>query len=140
MRTPSRRSTILLFCGISTEASSAELIGKFTGSGSGETAEFEVQAPWLLDWRVNSDYPQMLGIEVSLQNDLPRAEEELEIFFDQWLNYGGIFDHDDSATVTFGFWKSGPTVAQPVSSNVTMRTNHTVANKKYLPNACIISS
>jgi hypothetical protein len=48
------------------DATGAELIGKFTGSGSGETAEFEVQAPWLLDWRVNSDYPQMLGIEVSL--------------------------------------------------------------------------
>jgi len=57
---------ILLLCGISMDASSAELVDKFTGSGSGETAEFEVQAPWLLDWRVNSDYPQMLGIEVSL--------------------------------------------------------------------------
>jgi len=56
----------LLLSSISTEATGAELIGKFTGSGSGETAEFEVQAPWLLDWRVNSDYPQMLGIEVSL--------------------------------------------------------------------------
>ena len=57
---------ILLLCGISMDASSAELVDKFTGSGSGETAEFEVQAPWLLDWRVNSDYPQMLGIEISL--------------------------------------------------------------------------
>jgi hypothetical protein len=56
----------LLLCSISMDASSAELVGKFTGSGSGETAEFEVQAPWLLDWRVNGDYPQMLGIEVSL--------------------------------------------------------------------------
>jgi hypothetical protein len=56
----------VLFCCISMDATSAELIGKFTGSGSGETAEFEVEAPWLLDWRVNSDYPQMLGIEVSL--------------------------------------------------------------------------
>jgi hypothetical protein len=56
----------LLLCSISMDANSAELVGKFTGSGSGETAEFEVRAPWLLDWRVNSDYPQMLGIEVSL--------------------------------------------------------------------------
>lgn len=45
---------------------SGELVRKFTGSGTGETAEFEVQAPWLLDWMVNSDYPQMLGVEVSL--------------------------------------------------------------------------
>ena len=42
-----------------------ELVRKFTGSRSTETAEFEVQAPWLLDWLVNGDYPQMLAVEVS---------------------------------------------------------------------------
>ena len=56
---------ILIFS-ISMDVCSEELVRKFTGSGSGDTAEFEVTAPWLLDWRVNSDYPQMLGIEVSL--------------------------------------------------------------------------
>jgi len=56
----------LLLGSVSMDATSAELVGKFTGTGSGETAEFEVQAPWLLDWLVNSDYPQMLGVEVSL--------------------------------------------------------------------------
>jgi len=56
----------LAICGISTNALSAELVQKFTGSNSTETAEFEVQAPWLLDWIVNGDYPQMLAIEVSL--------------------------------------------------------------------------
>ena len=43
-----------------------ELVRKFTGSRSTETVEFEVQAPWLLDWWVNGEYPQMLGLEVSL--------------------------------------------------------------------------
>ena len=56
----------LLLYGVSLDARSEELVRKFTGSGSGATAEFEVEAPWLLDWRVNSEYPQMLGIEVSL--------------------------------------------------------------------------
>ena len=56
----------MLLFGTSMDVRSEELVRKFTGSGSGETAEFEVRAPWLLDWRVNSDYPQMLGIEVSL--------------------------------------------------------------------------
>ena len=56
---------ILIFS-ISMDVCSEELVRKFTGSGSGNTAEFEVTAPWLLDWRVNSDYPQMLGVEVSL--------------------------------------------------------------------------
>jgi hypothetical protein len=43
-----------------------ELVRKFTGSRSTETVEFEVQAPWLVDWLVNGEYPQMLGLEVSL--------------------------------------------------------------------------
>jgi hypothetical protein len=30
------------------------------------TAEFEVRAPWILDWLVNSDYQDSLAIEVSL--------------------------------------------------------------------------
>jgi hypothetical protein len=43
-----------------------DLVKKFTGYGNAETEEFEVEAPWLLDWVVNGDYPQMLAIEVSL--------------------------------------------------------------------------
>ena len=50
----------------STVAHGKELVQKFTGSRSTETIEFEVQAPWLLDWWVNGDYPQMLGLTVSL--------------------------------------------------------------------------
>jgi len=66
-----RTHSILIVLGMllfstSMDVRSEELVRKFSGSGSGETAEFEVRAPWLLDWRVNSDYPQMLGIEVSL--------------------------------------------------------------------------
>lgn len=66
-----RTHSILIVLGMllfstSMDVRSEELVRKFTGSGSGDTAEFEVTAPWLLDWRVNSDYPQMLGIEVSL--------------------------------------------------------------------------
>jgi hypothetical protein len=56
----------LALCVISKDALSAELVQKFSGSRSTETTEFEVEAPWLLDWRLNGDYPRMLGIEVSL--------------------------------------------------------------------------
>lgn len=56
----------MLLGSASMDVRSEELVRKFTGNGPGATAEFEVRAPWLLDWRVNSDYPQMLGIEVSL--------------------------------------------------------------------------
>jgi hypothetical protein len=43
-----------------------ELVRQFSGSRSTETAEFEVKAPWLVDWRVNSDYPSAMGIAVTL--------------------------------------------------------------------------
>ena len=47
-------------------ASAAELVREFRGERSMETAEFEVQAPWLIDWWVNSDYPEGMGIEIAL--------------------------------------------------------------------------
>ncbi len=47
-------------------AAAAELISEFSGKRSGTTPDFEVGAPWLMDWRVNGEYPQMFGIDVSL--------------------------------------------------------------------------
>jgi hypothetical protein len=49
-----------------TTACGKDLVRKFTGSRATETVEFEVRAPWLLDWWVNGDYPQMMALEVSL--------------------------------------------------------------------------
>ena len=45
-----------------------ELVREFRGERSTETAEFEVRAPWLIDWRVNSDYPDSMGFDVELVN------------------------------------------------------------------------
>jgi hypothetical protein len=47
-------------------AHAEELVREFSGSRSTETAEFEVKAPWLVDWRVNSDFPTSMGIAVTL--------------------------------------------------------------------------
>ena len=60
---------ILLICCIVFDASyadSKELIKQFSGSGTAVTTEFEVRAPWILDWRVNSEYQQSMAIEISL--------------------------------------------------------------------------
>lgn len=51
---------------LSATADSKELVTSLSGSGSTTTREFEVQAPWIVDWRVNSDFPQSMAIEVSL--------------------------------------------------------------------------
>jgi hypothetical protein len=57
---------LVAFITTATTAHGKELVQKFTGSRSTETVEFEVRAPWLLDWWVNGEYPQAVGLEVSL--------------------------------------------------------------------------
>ena len=50
------------------EAQAGNLVRQFSGDRSTQTAEFEVEAPWLIDWRVNSDFPSSMGISVALLN------------------------------------------------------------------------
>ena len=45
-----------------------QLVREFTGSRSMETLEFEVKSPWLIDWLVNSEFPNDMGISISLLN------------------------------------------------------------------------
>jgi len=42
------------------------LIREFNGGKSVTTAEFVVKEPWILDWRVNSNFKESMGLEVSL--------------------------------------------------------------------------
>ena len=51
---------------VSEIAIAEELVREFRGSRSTYTAEFEVRAPWLLDWRISTDFPGQIGIEISL--------------------------------------------------------------------------
>jgi len=39
---------------------------EFKGSSSMTTPKFTVEAPWILDWRVFSDFPQSVSIEIAL--------------------------------------------------------------------------
>ena len=48
--------------------SAEELVREFSGSRTMETAEFEVKAPWLIDWRVNSEFEESMGLTVVLLN------------------------------------------------------------------------
>ena len=47
-------------------ANGKELVKRFTGTGNATTDWFEVEAPWILDWRVNSAFQGAMAIEVSL--------------------------------------------------------------------------
>ena len=53
-----------------TPAYAEEEVARLSGYGSATTAEFEVESPWILDWRVNTDFPQSLVIEISLMDSL----------------------------------------------------------------------
>ncbi len=43
-----------------------ELIQEFRGTEGKLTDEFEVDGPWIIDWLVGSDYPNVVGFELSL--------------------------------------------------------------------------
>ncbi len=47
-------------------AYSRELIREFKGSSNKTTTEFEVKAPWIVDWRTHGDYPGQMAVEVNL--------------------------------------------------------------------------
>ena len=63
----SKPLAVLLCAALAGSAQAAETVAEFTGSYSRNTPEFEVRAPWLLDWRVTSDGAYDLAVEVSLE-------------------------------------------------------------------------
>lgn len=58
--------TTALLNGLSVSVMGGEPVGEFKGFRSGNTPEFEAQAPWVLDWRVLSEFPESLAIDVAL--------------------------------------------------------------------------
>ena len=57
---------ILLFALAAQTASSETTVREFTGTKSTTTPMFTVEAPWVLDWRLDADYDQLVAIEISL--------------------------------------------------------------------------
>lgn len=51
---------------VSGSALGVGVVREFQGSSNITTADFEVRAPWILDWRVNSEFSQLLGFEIDL--------------------------------------------------------------------------
>ncbi len=47
-------------------ANAQNLVREFSGTGNAETAEFSVDGPWLLDWRLDGDYSAMMALEIHL--------------------------------------------------------------------------
>ena len=49
-----------------TTASGERLIAELNGSGNQTTATFIVKAPWILDWRINSEFERMVSFDLDL--------------------------------------------------------------------------
>lgn len=59
-------SIALIVLLLSPVANAQNLVREFSGTGNAETAEFYVESPWLLDWRLDGDYAAMLALEIHL--------------------------------------------------------------------------
>ena len=59
-------SILWIFASSNLASSTPELIAEFQGSGNRTTVGFTVTAPWILDWRINSDYNKMVSFDLDL--------------------------------------------------------------------------
>ena len=55
---------LLVFAATAAEAKTR--VAEFRGSGNTTTAIFRVESPWIIDWRLDGDYEQMMGLEITL--------------------------------------------------------------------------
>ncbi len=51
---------------VAQSASAQELVRDFSGTDNTVTAEFKVEAPWLLDWRLDADFDQLVALDITL--------------------------------------------------------------------------
>lgn len=47
-------------------AGAEQVVKEFTGTGNTTTPMFTVEAPWLLDWRLDADYEQLTALDITL--------------------------------------------------------------------------
>ena len=61
-----RRFLIIALLALCVDAVAAERVAEFRGSGDTTTAIFRVESPWVLDWRLDGDYNQLVALEITL--------------------------------------------------------------------------
>lgn len=70
------RITLSIALGLATQGVNAEQqIAQFSGGSSGNTREFEVKAPWIMDWLVSGDPGQYEVVDIALVNAITGAYE-----------------------------------------------------------------
>jgi hypothetical protein len=90
---------VLTFCFIAANAQSQQLVAEFRGSSNTTTTEFEVQAPWILDWRVTGNYSQSVGFELMLLDGKTRMHKGTVLLLKRTGN--GVKLFNESGTFRF---------------------------------------
>jgi hypothetical protein len=57
---------IPVLLGLCLAAEAADTVKEFRGSGNTTTSVFTVKSPWLLDWRLDGDYEQLVALDITL--------------------------------------------------------------------------
>ncbi len=92
-------ASVLAFCFIAVNAQSQQLVAEFRGSSNTTTTEFEVQAPWILDWRVTGSYSQSVGFELMLLDGKTRMHKGTVLLLKRTGN--GVKLFNESGTFRF---------------------------------------
>lgn len=70
-----RVALILVLGAAGTNAQSQQLVAEFSGTENTTTREFEVQAPWIMNWRVTGNYTGSVGFELMLLDGKTRMHK-----------------------------------------------------------------
>ena len=70
-----RTLVLLALCCIGVSVQSQSVGVEFQGSNNTTTREFEVQAPWIMNWRVTGNYTNSVGFELMLLDGKTRAHK-----------------------------------------------------------------
>jgi hypothetical protein len=58
--------SIMLLVFAAQPATAKTRVAEFKGDGDTTTAIFRVESPWILDWRLDGDFDQLVGLEITL--------------------------------------------------------------------------
>ncbi|MDH3532897.1 MAG: hypothetical protein OEO82_08200 [Gammaproteobacteria bacterium] len=66
MTTRMSKTALLLLALFATSASASEVVREFKGSSATTTSAFRVESPWIIDWRLDGDFDQLVALDVTL--------------------------------------------------------------------------
>ena len=57
---------LLLLLATTTAVQAATVVREFTGTSATTTVPFTVRSPWIIDWRLDGDFEQLVALDVTL--------------------------------------------------------------------------